>query len=269
MKHCIWCRHGEDKVSFNKLAHTIPQSLGGKDICTNVCDDCNLFFGSHYQGNPSIETILKETFNISRTRLLDPNTDIGKNKSMTKFSSVYFTVDLKKNNIALKHSYRLQKGFQMNIGQLIKRGLYKLYLEELERQTSTAHDSKYDFIREYARYGIGDLPVLYFIRSVALIAMAQDWARTPKFFIEEEMKMKYLVNEAGFFEFEFMGHVFGIATSRFWDFNLDNYLRRSRDAKASLFRGFRNVSDFNDIDLTLSILDDNHTDIKPFISFHK
>lgn len=155
MKHCIWCRKTELEVPFDKLAHTIPQSLGGKDICSNVCDFCNHLFGQHYEGLPSVETVIKETFNISRITFLDKE-NIGKNKSLTKFTSIYFKVNLDKSKIELKGAYKIQKGFQEKIGRQIKKGLYKIYLEETERQKGMGHKAEYDFIREFARYNIGD-----------------------------------------------------------------------------------------------------------------
>lgn len=258
MRHCIWCRKNEHKVTFKKLAHTIPRGLGGKDICSNVCDFCNDFFGRHSQGLPSIETIIKETFNISRVRLLSTENDIGKNKSLTKFSSIYFNVDLKKYKVDLKLSYKLQKGFQERIGRQIKRGLYKIFLEEVERQQGDGLNAQYDFIREFARYDLGDYPVLYFERINGLILMAKTWARTPAFFLSQDQQFKYLVREPSFFEFEFLGHVFGIATSRYWELAFENYIKKTIEAKKLFFYKYRFVRQFNDIDLTLAILDGHH-----------
>ena len=80
MKKCIWCTRKESETTFKKLAHTIPQSLGGKMICENVCDDCNHYFGNISDKLPSIEETFKETFNITRLRLLGKER-VGKNKS--------------------------------------------------------------------------------------------------------------------------------------------------------------------------------------------
>ncbi len=251
-----WCGKTEEESSFKKLAHTIPQTLGGQDICINVCDTCNHHFGIHFQGSPSIETIIKETFNISRVRLLDTEKHIGKNKAITKFSSIYFKVDLKKHKIELKQSYRIQKGFQEKIGRQIKKGLYKIFLEEIERQKSDGHNPQYDFIREFSRYDLGDYPVFYFERLHGIIAMAKSWAVRPEFFLDPDQQFKYLVREPSFFEFEFLGHVFGIATSRHWELAIDNYINKTTEAKKQFFRSCRLVSKFNDIDLSLSILDD-------------
>jgi hypothetical protein len=260
MKHCIWCRKTEEEILFNKLAHTIPQSLGGQDICSNVCDTCNEFFGNHYQGDPSVETVLKETFNISRLRFLASQNSVGKNKPMTKFSSIYFNVDLKKHKIDLKMSYRLRKGFQEKIGRQLKKGLYKIFLEETERQKGNGHDTHFDYIREFARYDIGDYPVFYFERLFGMILMAQSWVVKPALFLDPGMQMQYLVSEPSFFEFEFLGHVFGITTSKHWELTMDNYIKKTTEAKKEFFRRWRIVNNFNDIDLALSILDGHHRD---------
>jgi len=102
MKKCIWCSKSEDAVQFRKLAHTIPKSLGGKMICENVCDDCNLYFGSSQFQTPSIETVIKETFNISRARFLSSTDDMGKNKALAKFSSIFFNVNFTTGTITIK-----------------------------------------------------------------------------------------------------------------------------------------------------------------------
>ena len=237
-----------------KLAHTIPQTLGGQNICSNVCDICNDFFGRHYQGSPSIELILKETFNISRMRFLHSQNEIGKNKALAKFSSTYFDVDLKKHKINLKLAYKLQKGFQERVCRQLKKGLYKIFLEERERQKGDGLESNYDFIREFARYNIGDYPVFYFDRTKALIIMPMTLAVKPDFFLDDGFRMEYLVNEPSFFEFEFFGHVFGIVTSRNWELALDNYLEKSAQAKSGHFRIWKQIKNFNDIDLSLKIL---------------
>lgn len=56
MKKCIWCNKTEVETKFDKLAHTIPKSLGGQKICENVCDICNSFFGSHFNTYPSVSS---------------------------------------------------------------------------------------------------------------------------------------------------------------------------------------------------------------------
>lgn len=254
MKKCIWCSRKEPKVEFKKLAHTIPQTLGGKNICQNVCDECNLYFGSYNNKMPPIETVIKETFNISRARFLQTNNEIGKNKAMPKFSSIYFKVDFVKNKFELKASYKHHRFFQEKISRQFKKGLYKIFLEETERQKLNGHEEKYDFVREFSRYDLGDYPVFYFQRKHGIIMMTKNWAKTPELFLEDDFKFKYLVNEPCFFEFELLGHVFGIATSRNWEIAVENYIKKTSEAKKEHFKSFKLIKNFNDVDLTLSIL---------------
>jgi hypothetical protein len=88
--------------------------------------------------------------------------------------------------------------------------------------------------------------------------MAESWAIRPEFFLDPDHQFKYLVREPSFFEFEFLGHVFWIATSKHWEFAFDNYIKKTTEAKKQFFRRWRLVNNFNDIDLSLSILDDVH-----------
>ena len=78
--------------------------------------------------------------------------------------------------------------------------------------------------------------------------------KTPELFLEYELKFKYLINEPCFFEFELLGHVFGIATSRHWEIALDNYIKKTSEVKKDLFKSLKLVKNFNDVDLSLSIL---------------
>src|SRR5690349_7596683 len=69
-RRCIWCGLSDGEVPFRKRAHSIPQGLGGQDICENVCDHCNEYFGNKKSAGVSIEEAIKETFHISRLRFL-------------------------------------------------------------------------------------------------------------------------------------------------------------------------------------------------------
>lgn len=256
MKKCIWCLNDETGATFNRIAHTVPQSLGGKNICQNVCDECNSYFGNYEDQNPPIESVIKETFNISRARFLMPTNEIGRNKAMARFKSSYFEINFEKPEIKPKGSYKLQKGFQEKLGRQLKRGIYKMILEEIERQFLDGHNSKYNFIREFARNNNGDLPLFYYERKHGIIIMSVDWAKSPELFINQDMKMKYLFTNDHFLEIEFLGHVLGIAISENWEIEFQNYVQNSRLLKKDLFNGFKIVQHFSDIDFTLRILND-------------
>lgn len=241
-------------MTFDKKAHVIPQALGGTYTCDNVCDDCNKFFGSKSNKGPAIEEALKETFHISRLRFLIVENEIGRNKAISKPDSLYFKFDFVNHKVSLKFSYKLKPHFQEKLGRLLKRGLYKMFLEESERQFNNGHEKGFDFIREFARYDLGDFPVYYFQRKYGVILQEKGYAKSPKLYLNADERHKFIFCGLGFFEFEFMGHIFAIATSKTWYLTKDSYLKETEKRKKDLFVGFTEVNNFNDIDLTLKIL---------------
>ncbi|NYJ25971.1 HNH endonuclease [Allomuricauda sp. ARW1Y1] len=254
MKICIWCRQNDTQVTFNNKAHTIPQSLGGKNICENVCDKCNSYFGNIQNRIPSIETVIKETFNISRLILLDSSNEVGKNKALARFKSELFNVNLKQKKVRVKPKYSLRQNFQKNMARQLKRGIYKVYLEERERQKGDALNEKYDFIREFSRYNLGDFPLIYFRRKNGIMMMLEEWNKSPELIFDERYRMKYLLDNHNFFEFELLGHVLAISTSRNFVLSRDTYIKETKKVKEELFSEMFPIEKFNDFDLTLKIM---------------
>lgn len=252
MKQCIWCKQTELQTCFKKQAHTIPKSLGGKMICDNVCDECNHYFGSIEHKRPSIEETIKETFNITRARFIGEQ-DYGRNKNLARFKSRYFNINFKEHKMSVKPAFQIKPGFQMMLALQLKRGIYKMYLEELERQQGTSHHTCYDFIRDYARYNKGDLPLFYFERRYGIIINHRDWVNSPQLFINNS-RMKYLIENDYFFEFEFLGHVFAIAKCPDWQKHYDKYIIESEREKVKFFKNLIEVQFLTDIDLTLRIM---------------
>lgn len=255
MKKCIWCLNDENKTTFIKLAHTIPQSLGGKKICEQVCDNCNKYFGDYQNKIPSIETVIKEAFNISRLRLIDGN-QIGRNKALPRFSSIYFNINSSRTKFSLKPAYKFHLNFQETLARQLKKGIYKIYLEETERQFKNGKSDKFNFIREFCRYDFGDYPLFYYERKHGIIMTSKSWIETPELFMNDAKPFKYLVDEPGFFEFELFGHVFAIATSISWKICFDNYIKKSIEAKKNTFKNIVIINKFSEIDLVLNILND-------------
>lgn len=251
MKTCIWCKKTEDSVPFDKIAHIVPQALGGDHICENVCDVCNEYFGSQQNGDPSIDLVFKETFNITRARLLG-NKEIGKNKILHHFKSVYFKLDLKKGKVDVKPSFKLRRGFQHALIRQFKKGLYKSFLEEIERVNNDGLNSKYDFIREFARYNLGDYPVFYFPRSMPMLLLRQDDTRHPQFSLDK--MFNYMINDSVFFEVEFLGHLFGFPITRYYQTSLETYLNDSITKKGKYHRLPVELIYLTQIDLILSVM---------------
>ena len=63
---CIWCGKEKPDVSFHTAPHIVPKCLGGAEIETDVCDECNHAFGTAVQGSPSIDAMFREVFEAYR-----------------------------------------------------------------------------------------------------------------------------------------------------------------------------------------------------------
>lgn len=251
---CLWCFEKEPNVTFNKKAHTIPKSLGGQNYNNNVCDYCNEYFGNRNSNNGkySIEEALKEGFNISRKRLL--NSGETKRK-IGSFKSKFFEIKERngKYRLTVKSSFRFTPGFQKELCRAFKRGLYKMFLEELNRQKKIGYEDKFNIIRKYARYNNGDLPVLYFQRTFGIMAMFNREAETPILFFD---RMKYLYSNKKFTEIEFLGHVFGFPISEFNENDFKSYIEESIKQKENLFKDAVVLEKMTDVDITMKIMND-------------
>lgn len=257
MKVCIWCKEKEGVESFNKLAHTIPQSLGGKNICENVCDACNSYFGNYDNGLPPVESAFKETFMISRTLLLYPIGEIGRNKALARPKSAYFNVDLVKKSIALKQPYKFNKDFQEILARQLKRGILKVYLEERERQFGDALTAQFDLIRRFSRHNQGDLPLLYFTRKFGILVLDKEKTKSPEIPVDaNKLLMKYLQITDHYFEFELLGHCFSIPYREGYNSIREEYLKGTAEIKKDVFEKAIPVKRIFDIDLTLRVLQD-------------
>ncbi len=255
MKKCLWCSKTELNTTFLNLAHTIPESLGGSFICENVCDPCNTYFGAKQNRNAEIDLAIKETFYASYIRFLLAFKQIGKSKELARVKSFYFQINIEKLSISTKPAFKYLPGFQQSFCRQFKKGLYKMFLEESERQFGNGHNSEFDFIREFARFDLGDPPVYYYYRLLPFITTLKPIIK-PEFSFDKR-HYPYLVEEPGFFEFEFLGHVFGIPISRSWDLVIHNYLRKSRSAKGSYFRFPPiNIRSITEIDIFLKCIHD-------------
>lgn len=253
-RKCLWCLEEEPKVTFSKKAHTIPKSLGGQNYNNNVCDSCNEYFGNRNSknGKYSIEEALKEAFNISRKRLL--NSEKSKRK-IGNFKSKFFEIKQRngKYRLSIKPSFRFTVGFQKELCRAFKRGLYKMFLEELNRQNKIGYESSFDIIRQFARYDKGDLPILYFNRVIGILLMFNREAETPILFFD---RMKYLYSNEKFIEIEFLGHVFGFPISDFNNVDFEKYIRESIKRKKGHFKNAILIKKMTDVDITLNIMND-------------
>ncbi len=243
----------ESEVSFKNKAHTIPKSLGGQNFNRNVCDLCNSYFGNPSQENKySIESALKETFCISRELFLIRSTA---KRQIGKFKSMFFEIKTRngKRRLGIKSAFLLKPNFQEQICRDFKRGLYKMWFEELDRQTipKIGYDSKYDLVRNFSRYNQGDVPVIYFERSIGIFAMMEKEAEIPTLMLN---RMKYLYEDDKFAEIEFLGHVFGFPIVEISENDFKQYIQSSMELKKEFFSNAIVIQKLVDIDFALTIL---------------
>lgn len=250
MKKCIWCKKDEETTTFEKKAHSIPLSLGGMNFNRNVCDECNKFFGFTLDDySYSIEEALKETLCISRERLL--NRETAKRK-VGSFKSKFF--DVKDRNgklrLSLKKNIFLNYEYQRGLCHNFKKGLIKMWFEEYSRQNPNLdiYSDKFDYIRNFARYNSHDIPIYYFNRKLPIFLLKKNEAETPRLIFNRSTI--YLQNE-NYFEFEFLGQVFGFPISSLSDVELTENLKESLELKKTLFKDCVEIKKIFDIDFLL------------------
>ncbi|MBA0885183.1 HNH endonuclease [Flavobacterium undicola] len=249
MKHCIWCSRKEPHVTFEKEAHTFPRSVGGKNICENVCDDCNHNFGSTKPNLPAVEIVLKEILNFSRYFLLYTK-EVPRNQ---RFKSQYFSVNWDTKVLKLKPSYKLQKGFQEKLGRQFTRGMYKIYLEERERIKKDSHNSKFDFIREFARYDLGELQIFYLKPKYPFLGIFDGTLENPSIHFGKESEKEE--KEFGIYSYQFMGHIFCIPVSKlFKELHFERYKKYLKENDNSFGTELIPIKYFSDVDFTFKFI---------------
>lgn len=247
MKTCIWCNKDESNVCFKKRAHTFPQSLGGKQICENVCDQCNYYFGTRTSGGPSVEIVLKELLHLSQYIILQSLNE------PIRLKSEYFDVS-KQRGIVTKPRYSIKRGFQESLIRQFKRGIYKIYLEERERQLGDAKNERFNFIREFSRYDLGDYPLYYFIPKNRMLMFSSVVIRNPEIHFSDSL-MK-LDEDYRFFENQFIGHYFAMPTSNLYPITIDKYKKHLIDSNHAFGVQIVDIKTIRDIDITFQYLND-------------
>lgn len=254
MRKCLWCSRSEPTVTYDKEAHTIPQSIGGKLICEDVCDECNTYFGT--KGAPAVEVVLGEAFKLSNALILDVIGERGKNKIMPRHKSIFFTVDFERKRIKSKSAYAMRPHFQEKLGRQFRRGIYKVFLEELHRETFTGKNDEFNFIREFARYDLNDLPVFYFKQKLPMLLFSIEEFRRPEVNFNDDKH--YVMKEQSFYHFRLMGHQFAIAVKKNYKMHFDSYLEYLKGTSYSkVYKELQPVVRFEDFDFLHRFMDDN------------
>lgn len=247
VKTCIWCKSAEPAANFFRPAHIFPQSLGGQRTCKLVCDSCNSYFGSKQPGLPSVEIALKEPLNISKFILLSQG---SKKERLPRFKSEYFDFDTKRKLVQPRFKYRLLSEFQTTFTKQFKRGIYKVFLEERSESIGDAFDPQFDFIREFARYGIGDYPVFYCRPSFPAVAVSTEDLKNPmiRFTDYSESIMK----QFGFYSYYFMSHTIAMPVIRTYELTVTNYMDFTLKGERPMFDRIISLKYITDLDFLFS-----------------
>jgi len=249
-KQCIWCCKQPPHATFLRAAHTFPRSLGGKTICSNVCDSCNTYFGSPTK-EPAIEVVLKEILNISRFFLLSQTHSL---KESGRFKSVFFNYNLSTQTIRIKPKYSLKQGYQEKLGRLFTRGIYKVFLEEREVQRGDALDERFDFIRKFSRYNLNDSKIYILKPKFGAVFFSTTDVLNPELRFTEASNE--LDDNFRAFEYTIMGHHFCIPTSMLFDHTcLLRYKKYLRQQDHPFGVEIYPINKATDIDITFSHMD--------------
>lgn len=258
---CLWCQlnSATSAITFIKKAHTIPQALGGKFICADICDTCNHYFGSPGYQKVAIEVVLREAFELTRNMVF--SNPERKCNYYARFKSVFFKLNTTNKTFSFKQLYSIKPGFQAMIAEQFKRGLFKIFLEEYHRQVGEGMDERYNFIREYARYGLGDYPIFYLVPKLPVLFYSEDEFIAPR--LNFSQPQLHHIKDYEFYLFNLFGHGFLIPTHRNWHLNYPAYIRKAQNDLKDMYRGIKLIKEFKDVDFACNFLafEGSHWDV--------
>ena len=253
---CIFCLRGKFETEFTEKPHTMPKSLGGVSIGVDICNECNHYFGEpDLLSNPqlNIEVCVKEIFGIIKV-LLNCLRDNNQKQVRKNLKSIYFEYWKSKNKIVIKKAFRLNYSFINTFTNQFKRGLYEMFIQEYHKETGNGLNSKFNEIREYARYNRGDVPLYYAVWNI--LPVGED-INTPKFnFSKHQFET---IDTYGFYTLILWGQWFFMEVTPRAKLCREIYLKneeRTIVGTGTIFKGIIEVKKITDIDFTLSKLYD-------------
>lgn len=245
---CIFCGKQYPEVTFYEKPHTTPHSLGSDRIGFDVCDSCNHFFGTPDKSlHPpiAVELSVKEIFGLIRFMLnLERE---GHENDVLK--SIYFNFWRSKRTLQFKKSFGGNPSFKRVFLKQFKRGLYELFLQEYHRETKNGLDTRFDRVRRYARYGIGDLPVWHLHTRMMLV---EKDLSVPKLTFSEEALTE--IDTYGFYSMYLWGFWFYLEVTPRAELTREVYLQKQADevhVGGFVVSRMAPLNDIFDIDFTL------------------
>jgi hypothetical protein len=247
---CIWCLKSEPEVSFNTAPHTISKQLGKTPIGFDICDVCNHYFGTGTKTEMSIELAFKEIMNLIRF-LLKHNHKTPKNSM--KLKSIYFDFFESKKTIRIRNAFNHRTHFIEIFTRQFKKGMYLIFLQEYHRITKNGLDARFNNIRKFVRFDLGDLPI-YFLENNGCYLIQEDLDEMS--FTFNEIRLAE-IDVYGFCPIWMYGNPFYIEVTPTAYLTREVYLtKRSRDLIGSgfVFKKLRKLERITDLDFTLRSL---------------
>lgn len=192
---CIWCCKEEPEVSFRTAPHVLPKRLGGMEICVDVCDECNHYFGTATTGRPCMDHAFKEVFGAFRMF----SANLGP-ESYKSYRSMYFSYRHKDHLIKINDNFNSKV-----VTRQFKRALYEVFLQKYHMVTGDGNNPAFQVVRDFARYDKGNPRVFYAFNNIIL---APDDKYKDHPFLPMSQKLIDNVFEYGIFDFWLMGHTF-------------------------------------------------------------
>lgn len=238
-KHiCIWCGKSEPEVKFNEVAHVLPRALGGQEIVSDVCDDCNHYFGTAPKGKhgvPCMDHAFKEIFGAIRMFSKSLTSESYKN-----FSSSYFTYRHSNHLIKVRNNFNSK-----NVTHQFKRALYEVFLQKYHLVTGDGHNNMFQAVRNYARYDTGNLHVFYGFNNI-ILSPGDDYMKHP--YLPMGEKLCEDITKYGMFDFWIMGHHFYLEVIPLLaNVYLNTYLQKQANNTIIRIKNNEGIYEFNDV----------------------
>ena len=214
---CIWCKNTKPNVSFTRVPHIVPKALGSTEICFDVCNTCNSYFGDCTSQNKTISPDLafKEVFNACLHSLGE------RPKIEVPYSSALFHYSRKEDKLKLKRSFSLA-----HFTRQFKRSLFEVFLQKYHYTFPDENLDRFEAVRKFARYNIDYLKV-FFAHNIAILHF-QD--RSHDIMVNMSKEEIDFMNDTGFFHLFFCGkHLFlqvlPITSQLNWNSNIQKMLK--------------------------------------------
>lgn len=236
------------EVTFEDKPHTISKQLGATNIGFDICDSCNYYFGTKDKTQKyqmSIELAFKEVLSVMRL-LLKP--DLNEHTYKT-FKSIYFSYHHSKKTIKISNSFKFSPYFLLNLTRQFKKGVYEVFLQEYHRCTENGLDDKYNSIRRFVRYDIGDLPLYYAVNNG--VYFIEENINCPSFSFNEKVLSD--INDFGFYTMMMFGNDFFLEVTPRAEITRKVFLRKENAiyTESVFYNGIKEMKYVTEIDFLL------------------